>query len=123
MMSVRTSGRTVSLEIKAQDPEAKKIIEESIESLRDSLSQKSLDLAKVDIVAQPQRSGESEFGSQMDLGSQQRGFRQESAGQEQGRDRQEFPFEAPLASGNLKSRGIGPRPGRSSGSGTLDLIA
>ncbi len=126
MMSVKTNGRTVSLEIKAQDPEAKKIIEESIESLRDSLSQKSLDLAKVDIVAQPQRGGESDFGTRSDFGSGQGGFQQNSGAQEQGfsgRDRQEFPLDAPVASGSLKSAAIGARSGRSNGAGTLDLIA
>lgn len=52
-MSVRTQGQQVSVQIKAQNSEAKKIIEDSLSSLREHLSAQNLSLASVDVVTQP----------------------------------------------------------------------
>jgi flagellar hook-length control protein FliK len=72
-MSVRTQGNAVSIQIKAQDGEAKKIIEESLGSLRDSLSQQNLTLGRVDVVTQSPQA-QNDQGMQMDMNQQQ--FRQ-----------------------------------------------
>lgn len=51
-MSVRTQGQNVSVQIKAENNEAKKIIEDSLSSLREHLSQQNLSLARIDVVTQ-----------------------------------------------------------------------
>ena len=126
MMSVKTNGQHVSLQIKAQDHESKRIIEESLGRLKDSLATQSLDLGKVDVVTQPNPSQGSDFGLQMDLGQQGRGFHQGAGGQDSsglGGGRQEFHYdEAPISS-NLKSINVAARSGRAGGPGSLDLIA
>jgi len=126
MMSVKTNGQHVSLQIKAQDHESKRIIEESLGRLKDSLATQSLDLGKVDVVAQPSQSQGADFGLQMDLGQQGRGFHQGAGGQESGSfggGRQEFLYDENPVSGNLKSIGVSARSGRTNGPGSLDLIA
>jgi flagellar hook-length control protein FliK len=151
MMSVKTNGQQVSLQIKAQDHESKRIIEESLGRLKDSLATQSLDLGKVDVVTQSTQSQGSDFGLQMDLGQQGRGFQQGSS-QSQGSDfglqmdlgqqgrgfqqgssgqetasfgggRQEFLYHETPVSGNLKTINVAARSGRASGPGSLDLIA
>jgi len=52
-MSVRTQGQNVSIQIRAENNEAKKIIEDSLGALRDHLSQQNLSLAHIDVVTQP----------------------------------------------------------------------
>jgi flagellar hook-length control protein FliK len=52
-MSVRTQGQNVTVQIKAESNEAKKIIEDSLGALREHLSQQNLSLAKIDVVTQP----------------------------------------------------------------------
>jgi len=126
MMSVKTDGQQVSLQIKAQDHESKRIIEESLGRLKDSLATQSLDLGKVDVVTQSAQSQGSDFGLQMDLGQQGRGFQQGSSGQETasfGGGRQEFLYDENPVSGNLKTINVAARSGRASGPGSLDLIA
>jgi flagellar hook-length control protein FliK len=126
MMSVKTSGDKVAVQIKAQDHEAKKIIEDSIGRLKDSLSSQNLTLHKVDVVTQPSAGQASDGGFQMDFGTQSQGNFSRNDSQ-QYRDsssngRQEFLYDERPVSSNLKS--INPawarRPG---GSGGLDLIA
>ncbi len=77
-MSVRTVGQNVTVQIKAQSEEAKKIIEDSISSLREHLSQHQLSLSSIDVISQPvnvtqsdssslsfdSNSGFNQFGSQ-----------------------------------------------------------
>jgi flagellar hook-length control protein FliK len=126
MMSVKTSGDKVAVQIKAQDHEAKKIIEDSIGRLKDSLSSQNLTLHKVDVVTQPSAGQGADGGFQMDFGAQSQGNFSRNDSQ-QYRDsssngRQEFLYDERPVSSNLKS--INPawarRPG---GSGGLDLIA
>lgn len=50
MIRVSTNGKDVGLKVQASDHTAKKILEESIGSLRDSLAQQSLSLGRVDVV-------------------------------------------------------------------------
>lgn len=52
-MSVRTQGQNVSVQIKAENNEAKKIIEDSLSSLREHLAGQNLSLARIDVVTQP----------------------------------------------------------------------
>jgi flagellar hook-length control protein FliK len=59
-LKVVTQGNSVGLQIQASDEKARKIIEESMSHLKDSLSSQSLNLAQVDVsVAQPTSSGHS----------------------------------------------------------------
>ena len=51
-MSVRTQGQNVSIQIRAENNEAKKIIEDSLGALREHLSQQNLSLARIDVVTQ-----------------------------------------------------------------------
>lgn len=52
-VSVRTVGQNVTVQIKAQSEEAKKMIEDSITSLREHLSSHQLSLTGIDVVTQP----------------------------------------------------------------------
>jgi hypothetical protein len=49
MIRVSTNGKDVGLKVQANDPAAKKVIEESLGALRDSLAQQSLALGRVDV--------------------------------------------------------------------------
>ena len=125
MMSVKTSGQNVAIQIKAHAPEAKRILEESIGRLKDSLSTQNLNLSSVDIVAQPQSSQSTDPGMRMDLGQNQGGWGQETS-QQQGREgngtRQDFLLDEPKVSSSLGSV-MGRRGSRASSAGGLDLIA
>ncbi len=126
MMSVKTSGDKVAVQIKAQDNEAKKIIEDSLGRLKDSLSSQNLTLQKVDVVTQPSMSQSSDAGFQMDFGPQSQGNFGRNDSQQyrdsSSNSRQEFLYDERPVSSNLKS--INPSwTRRSGGSGGLDLIA
>lgn len=125
-MSVRTQGNSVSIQIKAQDGEAKKIIEESLGSLRDSLSSQNMTLGRVDIVTQPHQAASHDAGMQLDMGQ----FRQnndQAFGSEQNSQqnaRQDRHFEDSGKPVNLNvSRAANAMRARSAGSGSLDMIA
>ena len=60
-MSVKTEGQKVSIEIKSHSAEAKKLIEESLGSLRDSLSQKDLTLTSLSVVSHGSNSADGNF--------------------------------------------------------------
>lgn len=65
MIRVTTEGNHVGLKVQASDHGAKKILEESISSLKDSLASQNLSLGRVDIsVAQPTQSASSDLNSQ-----------------------------------------------------------
>jgi hypothetical protein len=49
MIRISTNGKDVGLKVQANDPAAKKVIEESLGALRDSLAQQSLALGRVDV--------------------------------------------------------------------------
>jgi hypothetical protein len=125
MMSVKTSGQNVAIQIKTHAPEAKRILEESIGRLKDSLSTQNLNLSSVDIMAQPQSSQSPDPGMRMDLSQNQGGWGQE-ASQQQGSEgkgtRQDFLLDEPKVSSSLGSV-IGRRGSRASSAGGLDLIA
>ena len=84
-MSVRTEGKNVSVMIKAENDEAKRIIEGSLGALRDHLSQQNLSLARIDVVTQPAMSSsldqtQMRFDSQQNFNqSTQQGWNQGSA--------------------------------------------
>lgn len=82
-MSVKTQGQQVTIEIKAQNNESKKIIEESLASLKDSLAGQSLTLARVDVVSVATHSqAAADQGTQFDMSQ----FRQNSGQQNSGRE-------------------------------------
>lgn len=77
-MSVRNHGAQVSIRIQAQDPEAKQIIESSLNSLRDSLSQQNLTVTRLEVTQAPaptQASAQDNSNMQMDMGQ----FRQQQS--------------------------------------------
>jgi len=126
-MSVKTQGRNVSIQIKAHDGEAKKIIEESLASLKDSLSQQNLSLSRIDVVTQPQ-AAQPDSGLQPDLSQFQGQFRQghDHPGSEAGA-RQDRHFEDESKTVNLnRTHRLAQRSVRragGTGSARLDLIA
>jgi flagellar hook-length control protein FliK len=61
MIRVSTDGKDVGLKVQANDPAAKKVIEESLSSLRDSLASQNLALGRVDVTLAP-ASTNSDFG-------------------------------------------------------------
>jgi len=124
MMNVKANGKQVSIQIKTHDLEAKKIIEESLGRLKESLSNQNLNLAKVDVVTQANPAS-SDFGQPMEFNQGQSGFgRNDSQGQSESwqRGRQEFLYDEPAVSSNLKSINAA-RSRQSLGAGGLDLIA
>jgi|GEM_PF-2310645 len=128
-MSVKTQGRNVSIQIKTHDGEAKKIIEESLASLKDSLSQQNLSLSRIDVVTQPQ-APQADSGLQPDLSQFQGQFRQshDHPGSEAGA-RQDRHFEDEPKTVNLNrthrlaQRSSGMARSSGTGSARLDLIA
>ena len=127
-MSVKTQGQQVSIEIKAQNSESKKIIEASLASLKDSLGQQNLTLARIDIVNAPAHAqNAADQGMQMDMSQ----FRQNSGqgsgngserGFDQGSGRQDLSYEDMSAPVNLNTARRAGMNARSAGQG-LDLIA
>ena len=129
VMNVRTQGQQVSLQIKATDGESKKILEDSISSLRDSLSQQNLSLSKVEVVSSPAASfatPDQNPNLMSDSGAQRQGFGSQSGGfsgngseRESGQERR---FEESVAGGNLNLSRSSLSARNRSVSG-LDLIA
>ena len=78
-MSVKTEGQMVSIQIRAQDGEAKKIIEESLGSLRDHLSAKDLTLSSISVVTPGSNSADGNF--QADNSAQRQNFDQAASQQ------------------------------------------
>ena len=129
VMNVRTQGQQVSLQIKATDGESKKILEDSLSALRDSLSQQNLSLSKVEVVSGPAASFAtpdqnpnlmSDSGSQRhDFGGQGGGFSGSGSDRDSGQERR---FDESVAGGNLNQSRAGRSVRNRSASG-LDLIA
>ncbi|MFZ9595696.1 MAG: flagellar hook-length control protein FliK [Bdellovibrionia bacterium] len=132
---VSTQGNQVQLQIQATDERAKKIIEESLGSLKDSLSSQNLSLKQVDLSVaqqQPSMSLNSEFNQDSGSPSFQSGFQESwSGGSERGfRDAQrEEGLENPSARGGrteglrmfnpVRASALGSGLGRS---GRIDLM-
>ncbi len=129
VMNVRTQGQQVSLQIKATDGESKKILEDSLSALRESLSQQNLSLAKVEVVsssAQSFATPDQNPNQMSDSGAQRQGFGGQGGGfsgngseRESGQERR---FEESVAGGNLNLSRAGRSVRNRSASG-LDLIA
>jgi flagellar hook-length control protein FliK len=71
MIRVSTNGKDVGLKVHASDSNAKKILEESLGSLRDSLAQQSLALGRVDVVIGTTASQDASSTSQQQSSNQQ----------------------------------------------------
>jgi flagellar hook-length control protein FliK len=125
VMNVKSRGNEVSIQIKTHDLEAKKIIEESIGRLKESLSVQNLSLSKMDVVTQPSGMQSADQFMQMDFnqGQNQFGRGDSQSWNDSGRGtRQEFLYDEVPVSATLKSMSAA-RAGRTSGAGNLDLIA
>lgn len=74
-IGVISHGNSVSLQIHARDENAKRIVEESLGSLKDALASHSLTLGKVDlqVSAQPVLASNSQLGAEMEQGNRQSG--------------------------------------------------
>ena len=86
-----TDGRNVSLHVQAQDERAKKIIEESIGHLKDSMASQSLSLGAVDFsVAQSKNSASMDNrNEQGQAGGHAQGMFQDTLGQNAGNSNQQ----------------------------------
>ncbi|MBU6154118.1 MAG: flagellar hook-length control protein FliK [Bdellovibrionales bacterium] len=125
IMNVKSRGNEVSIQIKTHDLEAKKIIEESIGRLKESLTVQNLNLSSMDVVTQTVPTQSADQSTQMDFNQNQNAFgRGDSQGwNETGRGTgQEFLYDEGPAPVKLQSRAPS-RSGRGLGAGTLDLIA
>ena len=125
VMNVKSRGNEVSIQIKTHDLEAKKIIEDSIGSLKESLSVQNLSLSKMDVINQSSSMHGSEQSMQMDFNQNQNLFGKGDSQEwgESGREpRQEFLYDEAPVSATLKTLS-GSRTGRILGTGNLDLIA
>jgi hypothetical protein len=91
MIRVTTNGKDVGLKVQANDPAAKKVIEESLGALRDSLATQSLALGRVDVTVATHSAGNSDLGqnSQQSPNGQHQmfsGFDGQSGGQNRSMD-------------------------------------
>jgi flagellar hook-length control protein FliK len=137
-LKVVTQGNQVGLQIQASDENAKRIIEESMNSLKESLSTQNLSLAKVDVSVAS--SSQSSFGNpnqshdsgQWNLGQQQDfGQSNWANGQGQGREGGEWSQSSRTSesentrpmTGVWTGIGNGPRNTSVSSSGRLDVQA
>ncbi len=125
-MSVRTQGQNVSVQIKAENNEAKRIIEDSLGALREHLEGQNLSLSRIDVVVQPSGSSNLEQ-SQMNFDSNQ-SFNQSSTQQGERNNSQdgssqsgrEFYRDEPGVVAGKQATMIRPRSNEST---RLDLIA
>jgi flagellar hook-length control protein FliK len=67
MIQVSTNGKDVGLKVKTADSTAKKVIEESLGALRDSLAQQSLSLGRVDVTLASQNPSSLDSGAGRDF--------------------------------------------------------
>ena len=125
-MSVKTEGRLVSIQIKAEEGESKRVIEDSLGSLKNSLADQNLTLSKVEVVSIPQ--GNSDSGMQFDMSSSRQNhdssqFFNQSG--DQGNTRQErlFEEEARRSNVNREPRNMNFIRSRAVSNQGLDLIA
>ena len=124
------SGSEVGLQIQASDERAKRILEESISSLKDGLASQSLTLSKIDVqVAQPQARNAAEFQTSLDQRGAQAQLQNGDAGAGEGRQSRRDAEGAELGTLRTAQRGRtawAPAAATSrsaAGSGRLDVMA
>ena len=129
MIKVSTDGQAVGLKVQASDPKAKKILEDSVSSLKESLAQQQLALNKVDIsIAPPSQSQQpmldsggqnSQLGYQSDMLNQQnsRDYNQQRQSDSYSNAEQAAPVYR-TANASQSSRAS-----RVAGNGRVDLMA
>ena len=134
-MQVKTEGQLVSIQIRAKEGTSKKIIEDSLNALRDGLAKQQLTLANIEVVTGNSNANSADGNQQFDMGA----FRQNTdsgAGQqtnqqsnqqwnqEQSSARQDRIFEEQQLRSNLGSRLAQVAQGNSAkNSARLDMIA
>ena len=106
-MSVKSHGQQVSIEIRAQNSESKKIIEESISNLKESLAQQNIGFSRVDVVSGPtlvHAQASLDQGMQMDMSQFRQNSGQNSAQNfEQGNSNRDSFFDEMSAPTQLNS--------------------
>lgn len=139
MIQVSTSGKNVGLKVQATDSGAKKIIEESLGALRDSLAQQSLALGRVDVTLAPTNTASADNGgSNSQNPSQQAGGFNMQAGLQDGAGQRSRNEDSSAASAGDRSNGrssaqriaalsaqavAGARSAAASASSRLDVMA
>ncbi len=134
MIHVSTNGKEVGLKVQADNAGSKKIIEDSLGALRDSLASQSLALGRVDVTLATTSSQSSEFGSNSQSPNQQHAGSSSFDGQtpNQGRFTENSGNEDRSSSGASRSRiaamassGVTSRPSasRSADASRLDVMA
>lgn len=139
MIQVSTSGKNVGLKVQATDSGAKKIIEESLGALRDSLAQQSLALGRVDVTLAPTNAAtadnngsSSQNSSQQNAGFNMQAGLQDGAGQRSRNEDSSSASDGERSSGRSSAQRIaalsaqavaGARSAAASASSRLDVIA
>lgn len=133
-MSIKNQGSAISVKIQAQDAEAKQILESSLSSLRESLSQQNLSVARFEITQAPVATTQAQTdGGAMasDFGSFQRQqsdvLDQQHQQQDSNRETREWGSDwGRDARVDSRTSGFGPKQtgvSRNGGAERLDLIA
>lgn len=129
MIKVSTDGQAVGLKVHASDPKAKKILEESISSLKESLATQQLALGRVDISVTPTNQSQQSF---LDANSQNSnsGYRsdmQQFDSRDSGQQRSSYAqaqegYDVPQSRSSLVGSNAG-RAARTASNGRVDLMA
>ncbi len=119
MIRVSTDGKDVGLKVQANDPAAKKIIEESLSSLRDSLASQSLSLGRVDVTLAPAAANASDLGQ----GSQHSHGQHAFSGFDQSANQQRAAFDGYSGNEGRSSRSADSGDDRSVSRGASARIA
>lgn len=131
-LRVSTLGNEVGLKIQASDDKAKRILEESLGSLRDALAGQSLNLGRVDVQVQPAFSSASQSGLENAMTGQENAFQSHQHAAQQQEQRQSHAGRQSGWDPNGSLGGGAPRPlatgfqtasARTAGSGRLDVHA
>ena len=123
VLSVKTQGNQVSIQIKAHGSEAKRIIEESLGSLKDNFAKQNLTLSQIDVVTAPNPTQTQDQGMSMNFNDSRQNFGQDTSGFNQGQHtRQELHYEDGFSPSILKPAQAA-RVNRYQANAGLDLIA
>jgi hypothetical protein len=131
---VNTSGNQVALEIQASDEKAKRIIEDSVSYLKDSLASQNLTVSRLDLTVAPASAqGNSNFdlSQQQANPQQQQGLGAELSQNEFGRHQQSSNNEGPdrqevglsRSQGNASQTARFSQSGRTASNSRLDVMA
>jgi flagellar hook-length control protein FliK len=130
VLNVRTQGQNVSLSIKTEHSEAKKIIEESLGGLKEQLGQLNLVLSQIDLQGSSGVTAQNQFQSgQFDQNQNGLQFDLNQGGGRQPSDsgsfaeRSERPSREGIPSAKMNTGAVASRYGKNLSQSGLDLIA